>query len=200
MGIFGSTIDYSKVLNMEDNMKRSFFKPERLAYWYFRLNGFLTIENFIVHPDRGRGIRTDADLLAVRFSNRIENVLNPMEDDPKISDCQTLINVIIAEVKKGSCGLNGPWVRSDDENIQRVIRAIGCIPEEDINSSSEGLYKQGVWSNENVTIRLFSIGEYRNHQLPIPSVPQITWSEVIEFCISLFIKLRSFVQNVGIFL
>lgn len=49
--------------------------PERLAYWYFRLNGFLTTENFIVHPDEGKDQRTDADLLAVRFQHRAENVI-----------------------------------------------------------------------------------------------------------------------------
>jgi hypothetical protein len=26
--------------------------PEKVAYWYFRLNGFLQIENFVVHPER----------------------------------------------------------------------------------------------------------------------------------------------------
>jgi hypothetical protein len=24
---------------------------EKVAYWFFRLNGCLTIENFVVHPD-----------------------------------------------------------------------------------------------------------------------------------------------------
>jgi len=40
--------------------------PEKVAYWYLRLNGFLQIENFIVHPSRRGSQRTDADLLAVR--------------------------------------------------------------------------------------------------------------------------------------
>jgi hypothetical protein len=26
--------------------------PEKVAYWYFRLNGFFEIENFVVHPGR----------------------------------------------------------------------------------------------------------------------------------------------------
>jgi hypothetical protein len=26
--------------------------PEHCAYWYFRLNGFPQIENFVVHPGR----------------------------------------------------------------------------------------------------------------------------------------------------
>jgi hypothetical protein len=42
--------------------------PEKVAYWYFRLNGFFQIENFVVHP-RGRGSqRTDADLLGTSMS------------------------------------------------------------------------------------------------------------------------------------
>ena len=40
--------------------------PEKVAYWYLRLNGFLQIENFVVHPSGRGGQRADADLLAVR--------------------------------------------------------------------------------------------------------------------------------------
>jgi hypothetical protein len=28
--------------------------PESVAYWFFRLNGCLTIVNFVVHPDLAR--------------------------------------------------------------------------------------------------------------------------------------------------
>ena len=84
--------------------------PERLAYWYFRLNGFFTTENFIVHPDQGRDQRTDADLLVVRFAHRAENLQRPMEDDLRVVSCNTFANVIIAEVKTGECRLNGPWI------------------------------------------------------------------------------------------
>lgn len=59
-------------------------KAERLASWYFRLNGFLTTENFIVHPDSGADQRTDADILAVRFAHRAENRLRPMVDDATV--------------------------------------------------------------------------------------------------------------------
>ncbi len=37
--------------------------PEQTAYWYFRLNGFFTIQNFIVHPDIGGRQHTDADII-----------------------------------------------------------------------------------------------------------------------------------------
>ncbi len=56
-----------------------------MAYWYFRLNGLFQIENFVLHPGRRGGQRTDADLLAVRFPNRAEFLYDrpdrPMPDD-----------------------------------------------------------------------------------------------------------------------
>ena len=54
--------------------------PEKVAYWYFRLNGFLQIENFVVHPERRGGQRTDADLLAVRFPHRAERLFDSPND------------------------------------------------------------------------------------------------------------------------
>ena len=54
--------------------------PEKVAYWYFRLNGFLQIENFVVHPERRGGQRTDADLLAVRFRHRAERLFGSPND------------------------------------------------------------------------------------------------------------------------
>jgi hypothetical protein len=50
--------------------------PEKVAYWYFRLNGFFQIENFVVHPERRGTQRTDADLLAVRFPHRAERLFD----------------------------------------------------------------------------------------------------------------------------
>jgi hypothetical protein len=43
-------------------------RAEEVANWYFRLNGFLSIPGFILHPDRvQRYPETEADLIAVRF-------------------------------------------------------------------------------------------------------------------------------------
>lgn len=39
-------------------------RAEEVANWFFRLNGFLSIPNFIVHPDTvSRHPRTEADYL-----------------------------------------------------------------------------------------------------------------------------------------
>jgi hypothetical protein len=46
--------------------------PEQLAYWYFRLNGFVTTVTFGVHPEEGSEQRTDVDVLGVRSPHRAE--------------------------------------------------------------------------------------------------------------------------------
>lgn len=162
------------------------WKPDRLAYWYFRLNGFLTTENFVIHPDEGREQRTDVDLMGVRFMHRCEIVYNPMVDDPRVADCVTPVNVIIAEVKTARCALNGPWVNPHAGNMQRVLRAIGCILEQHIDAAADQLREVGAYSEGDVTVRLFALGERRNRRLPIPPEQQIIWSEMIQFVTSRF--------------
>ena len=54
--------------------------PERLAYWYLRLNGFLLWENLVLHPDQGAQQHTDADLVGVKFGHRSELLDVPMVD------------------------------------------------------------------------------------------------------------------------
>jgi hypothetical protein len=53
----------------------SLLNAESLAYWYFRLNGFFAIPNFVVHPERGVGQRTDIDVLGVRLATSTKPIL-----------------------------------------------------------------------------------------------------------------------------
>lgn len=78
--------------------------PEKVAYWYFRLNGFFQIENFVVHPARRGSQRTDADLLAVRFPHRAERLFddpnNIMADDEQsLALSREMIDVLLIEIK-----------------------------------------------------------------------------------------------------
>ena len=72
----------SHVENQRDPHERG-IRAEQIASWYFRLNGFLSIPGFIVHPDQVREYpRTEADLIAVRFSLSQEIIAGrPMVDD-----------------------------------------------------------------------------------------------------------------------
>ena len=182
--------------------------PEKVAYWYLRLNGFLQIEDFYVHPPARGGARTDADILAVRFPYRAERLYDDdndiMEDDNKrLSLSPSLIDVIIAEVKTGQCGLNGPWTDPSRKNVHRVLAAIGCLPIDQIKKAAEAIYHNGSFiyrpqtdrqTNEfNVRIRLLSIGEYINNEQrdKYPEVLQLVWSEILGFIFERMRKYRN---------
>jgi hypothetical protein len=161
-------------------MTKNTFPPERLVYWYLRLNGFLILENFIIHPDQGHLPRTDVDFLGVRFKHRRELLEDPMEDDHQVSDCPTLCNVIIAEVKRGRCSLNGPWTKPHNKNMHRILRAIGCFEDCEIKRAASAIYESGRYQNDKITCRLFAFGNERG-ELPIEGVPQILFSDMIQF-------------------
>jgi hypothetical protein len=170
--------------------------PERLGYWYLRFNGFMTTENFVVHPDRGNQQRTDADLLAVRFANRSELCTRPMQDDPFVTDCSTLINLVIVEIKTGRCALNGPWTNPKKKNIQSVLRAIGCLPAASLNLAAKSLYEKGQYESSEVTCRLMAFGD-ETDDLAIPGVKQRTFDEMLGFIHKRFQAYRSQKSSVG---
>ena len=73
---------------------------EALEYWYLRLNGFLTITNFIVHPDHGGNHEKDADILGVRFQYRAENLNYPIKDHEVMAREPGKIHMVIGEIKE----------------------------------------------------------------------------------------------------
>ena len=174
-------------------------EPEKIAYWYFRLNGFLQIENFVVHPERRGAQRTDADLLAVRFPYRAERLFDDpqdiMRDDVAwLALSADQIDVVIAEVKTNQpCTLNGPWTREDDQNVHRVLAAIGCLPPGHIEKAASDIYKSGIHNSElGLRVRLVAVGASRNDDLgaTYPEVTQLVWSEMLAFIWDRFYTFR----------
>ncbi|MGX9179122.1 hypothetical protein [Mesorhizobium sp. BHbdii] len=173
--------------------------PEKVAYWYFRLNGFLQVENFIVHPERRGGQRTDADLLAVRFPFRAERLFDDpndvMADDvQQLALSGDLIDVVIAEVKTNQlCSLNGPWTRQDRQNVHRVLAAIGCLPPDRIEPAAANIYRAGFHSSDSpFRIRLVAVGRDRSEDLAAayPEVTQLIWAEMLAFIWDRFQRYR----------
>lgn len=167
---------------IENRPKRN--NNEKVAYWFFRLNGCLTIENFIIHQEkRGQGgsQRTDADLLAVRFPYRAELAyeVERMIDHP-VFDIGEKIDFIIAEIKTGICRLNGPWTDPERSNMQRVLLATGWYPRDMVDTVAKEVYVHQYFTDERSQIRLFAIGKEKNQYLPT-SVVQLTWEEILLF-------------------
>ena len=172
--------------------------PEKLAYWYFRLNGFLQIENFVVHPEQRGGQRTDADLLAVRFPFRAERLFDDpndimVDDVQRLALSDDLIDVVIAKVKTNQpCTLNGPWTLQDRQNVHRVRAAIGCLPPDRIETAATDIYRAGFHLSGRLRIRLVAVGRDRNDDLAAayPEVTQVLWVEVLAFIWDRFRRYR----------
>jgi hypothetical protein len=167
--------------------------PEKVAYWFFRLNGCLTIVNFVVHPDLGRNQRTEVDILAVRFPYRCELITSgkPMKDH-EVFQSSDLIDIVIAEVKTSYCDINGPWTNKPDENMHRVLYAIGAFKKDGVPRVAESLYNEGYYHDDNFRVRIFAIGSRKNSSLErdLPNVVQITWDEILGFIYDRFNEYR----------
>jgi hypothetical protein len=165
--------------------------PETVAYWFFRLNGCSTIPNFVVHPDRRGSQRTDVDVLAVRFPHRAELLTSgePMPDHP-VFNSDGRIDIIFAEVKHGLCRLNGPWTNPSDENMQRVLYAVGAFDTRRVPEVALALYQKGIYRDDIYQVRLFAVGDGMNDEI-FPTVVQLLWDEILVFIFNRFSRYQT---------
>lgn len=168
---------------LAETKKQSKISSERLAYWYFRLNGFLTIQNFVVHPDWTAPQCTDIDLLAVRFPYRAELLKDPMEDDNRLILDPHKIRIILAEVKTGRIKLNKAWTNPSKKNFQRMLRAVGAIERERVKDVSDKIYNNGWYEERDYVISLCCLGRTKNQDFlkRYPKMPQLSWEEILSF-------------------
>ncbi len=167
-------------------MKKQYtIDSEKLAYWYFRINGFLTIENFVVHPNTGSEQRTDVDVLAVRFPYRKElpDIEKPMKDDERLILDPDKIQLMLVEVKASECRLNDTWKKTDKRNMQKIILAIGLFKSEEVETVSKNLYDKGYFKDDSFLVSFCCLGKTQSLSIreKYRDVPQITWEEVLRF-------------------
>lgn len=154
-----------------------------------RLNGCLTITNFLVHHEDYRRTGPDADILAVRFPYRRElpEHREPMVDHP-VFQPDGRIELMICEVKTGLCDLNGPWTDPERGNMRRVLYAIGALPDDMIDEVAQSLYGKHQFIDSQYKVRLFVFGDRRNSSLH-PPIEQLIWTEVLAF---IYERLRTY--------
>jgi hypothetical protein len=174
--------------------KRYLIDPERLAYWYLRLNGFLTIENFILHDECGGPQRTDIDVIGMRFPHRREALrdyndkLEWMEDDPCFAAKATRY-VALVEVTIGRCKLNGPWTDPAKANIPRALKAIGAFRDDaEIKRAATDIYRTGHYKSDSIEFQLVSLGRELNEELYEIARDglQLVWDDVLKFIFQRF--------------
>lgn len=103
---------------------------ERIAYWYLRLNGFLLVEDFVLHRAQGRHT-SDADLLGVRLLHSHE-AINQERLDPDRALARQLGGferncAVIVQVKTGNrfdaAGAFTP------DRLRYALAFLGCVGE-----------------------------------------------------------------------
>lgn len=154
-------------------------KHNAVALWYLRLNGFLTVQNFVLHPEKGGSAKTDADIVGIRFPHRME--FTPDADDGRFNQHAKVPYFIVAESTVGQCKINGPW--KNMESFVDVLRSFGPIPESRIRGIADAWAKKGAYSNDAIDCCLLFFGKEKNRELTerYPLAEQVIWDEICEF-------------------
>ena len=173
------------------NRKRG-ARAEHVSNWYFRLNGFLSIPGFVVHPDTTKRYPlTEADLIAVRFPNSSEVIgERSMVDDSLLTllaNRQQMLFLLV-EVKSDLCKINGPWSDPVAGNMQRVISRLGFAKVESVDRISQQMYAGLRWEDEDTVLQYVSVGQRINDglQRSYPKLRQITWDQISDFLFNRF--------------
>jgi len=161
---------------------RYLVSSEALGYWFLRLNGFLTIPNFVVHPDTGSQQGTDVDVLGVRFPYRKENRHRPMRDSDRFTrPHRDKAYVALAEIKTGVCRLNGPWTAPERENMQRVLSALGMLSPHEIDFAAQEVYDKGYFENQLYYVSMVCFGSEPRDEI----TERYPWSEIVKSSLSI---------------
>jgi len=171
---------------------------EKFVRWYLRFNGYLTVENFVIHEPQNGHIPEGAefDTLAVRFPHSREQVeQNLIQNDPRLDDSEEgegkLIDFVIAEVKSGKRNtLNAIWrPNGEDQKVDRVaylLRWLGALStEEEIAQVAHHLQKSLRARHNSFLFRVVYFSHTKSRQVVPTTVPQITFREIAEFVVGL---------------
>lgn len=131
---------------------------ESLAYWYFRLNGFLLLSNFVLHrPDAPRRHNADSDLLAVRFPNVFERIGGQPDDwdNDRFTgwglDHFHRTVCVIAEIKTGQYGKASINRAFHPQRVLYALRRLGVVPLKQCESVCRALCNQRVVHHQDIS-------------------------------------------------
>ncbi|GHU93686.1 hypothetical protein FACS1894156_0880 [Bacteroidia bacterium] len=168
---------------------------ERLAYWYFRLNGFFGNDNFIIHRGLGNPEHaTEVDYLGIRFMHRKELYENDqwMRDDDS-SDLfkyhrkhKDKIYICLAEIKTNIPEINSSWVENRKDTLKQLLLSLGCICKKQIPKVIHQLQRHGHCTIHRYHISFVAIGNQRTSPNISFNIPIISWEEVARFIYNRF--------------
>jgi len=167
---------------------------ETFVRWYLRFNGYLGVENLVVHEPTPGAVPQGAefDVVAVRFPFSLEIPGFELPRDPRLAEIesQRLINVVIGEVKGGKKPeLNDPWRAEADDAVQLrrlkyLVRWIGLYErDEEVEKVAKDLRRAGK-SELAHAIRVVYFGARPSKQAADRSIPQILLPDIASWIVN----------------
>jgi hypothetical protein len=116
---------------------------EALVGLYLRLNGYLSITNYLQHRTAAFGLEAESDVLALRMPHQEEELpdgrLQPNDEILMLPKSPSLIDCIIAEVKEPAIKFNKTMRGPDGAiRIAQAIRMFGMLPHEAFKTNGKG--------------------------------------------------------------
>jgi hypothetical protein len=170
-------------------------RAETLVRWYLRFNGYLAVENFVVHEPRDGRVDQgmECDILAVRFPHSREDVGAPLPIDealvPQV-DGRPVIDFVIAEVKGGNrAQLNSVWTTpSTPDKVRRVaylLRWLGPFERDDtITYLATELQSEHRAVREGHRFRLVFFSRRHRRRIHHLGIQQITFGQIANFLVN----------------
>jgi hypothetical protein len=115
---------------------------EELAYWYFRLNGFFPITNFVIHKSGQIHYTSDCDIIAVRPPKVYEDVGGQPQDwDVTLTKALDFTKTIgiICQVKTGRYDLKDIFKR---EYVAACVARLGFTSHDEANRLAQELARR----------------------------------------------------------
>lgn len=156
---------------------------EELTYWFFRLNGFFILDDFVLHKltteDEKKPYNADIDILAIR-TPFCEEIIE--ENSIRLSDIWKERNIdivekwtaVICEVKSGDAKENELKINRP-ERLQYALKRIGFFKDDE--RAIRELSMNKVYNHGNYAIHKFVISEcdyqedtYHIHRISIKQI------------------------------
>lgn len=173
-------------------------RAEVLTKWYLRLNGYFTVDNFIVHAgdDETRisnnvvSNHTEVDVLAIRhkFNKEITGELHIANDEKLLGNQTSDLDFIIAETKTGnSTRPNSVWRDKQAHVVEYLLRFAGFINgEKQITEFAARLCEEYQYqdTNDKFSIRLVLFSEKDLNQ-DWQMLTNIKFKDIIDFLVDI---------------
>lgn len=178
---------------------------EELAYWYFRLNGFFILENYVLEKKNDEfGNTYETDIIAVRFPYVYEDVGGYKDDwhdklKELIPNFDKNILGVICEVKSGEGNYHTRKLFRK-EKLEKCLSRLGFFEykSEEFSVALNELEKGSVYSNEMYTIVKILISLQNNNCKQ--DVKNISLFEVDNFICSKIKKYEEKYSDRGFFM